>query len=118
MARLPVFHLYFTVYTEFPLSASNHTNTSIEKLPTSECNCSLSLTTSNEGDKELILLKIVLEAVFDYNSNDNKQEVHKEVSKATFSQVMAIALAICGVNGIPPFSIPEVEFENVITKKE
>lgn len=87
-------------------------------MPTSECNCSLSLTTSNEGDKELILLKIVLEAVFDYNSNDNKQEVHKEVSKATFSQVMAIALAICGVNGIPPFSIPEVEFENVITKKE
>jgi hypothetical protein len=87
----------------------------------SECICVLSLAIKNDGDKELISLKITLEAAFNYDINDNKQDIHKEVSRVAFSQAKANALALCGVIGIPPFVIPEIDFdkvERVITRNE
>ena len=83
----------------------------------SECDCVLSLIIKNDGDEELISLKVVLESVFTYNNIENKQEIHKEVSRAVFGQAKAIAHALCGTMGIPPFVIPDVDFNNIVEKR-
>ncbi len=79
----------------------------------SECVCKLSLDIRNVGNPELLVCKFTIEAVYSFNTGDNKQGIHNNVSKMTFTLGKAMVHALCGVVGIPLIMVPEVDFDRV-----
>lgn len=78
----------------------------------SECNCSFDLAIKNIGEKDLLHASIKAEGLFGFDTDMEKREIHVKASKIMFYQTRTLLASVCGVAGIPPFVVPDINFDD------
>lgn len=77
-----------------------------------ECNCSFDLAIKNTGDKDLLHASIKVEGIFGFDAEMEKHDIHVKSSQIMFYQARTLLSAMCGVAGVPPFVVPDINFDD------
>ncbi len=76
----------------------------------SECVCQFSVLVYDINDKDVFTIELDLDAVFNYDLDDDKKALHVRICEELYGLARGIVCAFSGVAGLPPIVIPEIVF--------
>lgn len=74
-----------------------------------KCLCTYTLKITNDREDIPFNVEVVVSGIFSYDKNDDKKEVHVDVSRRLFPYLQSTTSALMAMAGIPNFVVPENE---------
>lgn len=75
------------------------------------CVCTYTLRITTDKEDIPFNVEVVISGVFSYDKNDDKKEIHIEVSRRLFPYLQSTTSALMAMAGIPNFVVPENELK-------
>lgn len=75
------------------------------------CVCTYTLRITTDKEDVPFNVEVVISGVFSYDKNDDKKEIHIEVSRRLFPYLQSTTSALMAMAGIPNFVVPENELK-------
>ena len=76
-----------------------------------KCICTYSLKISADKKEIPFNVEVVTSGIFSFDKNDDKREIHVEVSRKLFPYLQSTTSSLMAMAGIPNFVVPENELQ-------